>query len=169
MTMSQAAFSIQGRKPKRVKTRSLWQIGIEVSDLRRTIGVDVVGRHDLLEPEDVVGRERPGDAGGGGQVPAGVALDGDRHAVADRLADVGDDGDAAGEVVVRDAVAEGAGGGDRTPDGDRLALAAGAGEGGAELVEGPDLHRGDALGEEVGGELAGAALVSQASRSGYFP
>ena len=132
-------------------------------------GVDVVGGHDLLEPEDVVGLEGAGDAGGGGQVPAGVAFDGDRHPVADGLADVVDDGDAAGEVVVGDAVAEGAGGGDRTPDGDRLALAAGAGEGRAELVEGPDLHRGDALGEEVGGELAGAALPSQASRSGYFP
>ena len=36
MTMSQAAFSIQGRKPKRVKTRSLWQIGIAVSDFSRT-------------------------------------------------------------------------------------------------------------------------------------
>ena len=70
-------------------------LGLEADE-----GVDVVGRHDLLEPHDVVGLERAGDAGGGRQVPAGVALDGDLHAVADGLADVLDDGDAAGEVVV---------------------------------------------------------------------
>ena len=36
MMMSAAAFSIHGRNPKRVKTRSLWQIGIDVSDFSRT-------------------------------------------------------------------------------------------------------------------------------------
>ncbi len=63
--------------------------------LQPDIGVDIVRRHDLLEPEDVVGLERPGDPRRRRQVPARVALDGDRHPVADRLADVLDDGDAA--------------------------------------------------------------------------
>ena len=49
--------------------------------------VDRIGRHRLLQPDQVVWLERAGDAQRAGIVPHRVQLDGDLHARADRLAD----------------------------------------------------------------------------------
>ena len=100
-------------------------------------GVQVVHPHRVLEPHRVVGLHRLGDTDGAGQIPHRVHLQGDLHPVAHGVPDL-----APGAQPLLDL-------------GPADALPAGLG---AELVEGPDLHRRDPLVQEGAGQGPGVRL-----------
>ena len=96
--------------------------------------IGIVHADRIFEPEGIELLQRRHDPLGRGQIPQGVELDHDVHAIADRLADLAEGLQRPVEIGAGD-----------------VAALAGRGI----IVEGPDLHAGDALLQQARGQLIG--------------